>query len=101
MIGYQRQRGWVPDPPVLRFGSAAYEKGGQFEKALRTFQQQLDAKVDPDLITFSSLVSACVRAGALDLFHSVLMPVAYWCPALHNNISTLQASLKRPLECLM
>ena len=42
---------------------AAYEKGGQFEKALRTFQHQLDAKVDPDLITFSSLVSACVRAG--------------------------------------
>ena len=42
---------------------AAYEKGGQFEKALKTFQHQLDAKVDPDLITFSSLVSACVRAG--------------------------------------
>lgn len=46
-----------PSPP-------AYEKGGQFEKALKVFQQQLDAKVDPDLITFGSLVSACERAGA-------------------------------------
>lgn len=44
--------------------AAAYEKGGQLEKALAAFQQQLRDGVEPDLITYSSLISACERAGA-------------------------------------
>ena len=45
---------------------AAYEKGGQLGKALDAFQQQLDAGVPPDLITYSALISACERAGGCE-----------------------------------
>ena len=42
---------------------AAYEKGGQFEKALQIFDDQCREGIEPDVITFSSLVNACMRAG--------------------------------------
>lgn len=53
-------------PNTITFSALlnAYEKGGQFSRALSVFNQQLEAMVDPDIITFSSLIAACERAGA-------------------------------------
>ena len=51
----------APSPPA----PAAYEKGGQLGKALEAFREQCEAGVAPDLITYSSLITACQRAGAL------------------------------------
>jgi pentatricopeptide repeat protein len=48
------------------FLSAAYEKGRQLDKALAMFEAQIEAKVDPDMITYSSLLRACERAGAVE-----------------------------------
>lgn len=70
----------VSDPHAACFPhllpSAAYEKGGQLQRALAAFRRQLATGVPPDLITYSSLISACERAGALPPFAAWLLSAA-------------------------
>lgn len=68
----------LPTLPATPPAPAAYEKGRQLEKALKAFQRQLENDVEPDVITFSSLIAACERAGSveravwlLDMMHAL------------------------------
>jgi pentatricopeptide repeat protein len=51
---------------TFTFRLAAYEKGRQYERALALFHEQLENNVDPDAITFASLLNACDRAGVCE-----------------------------------
>ena len=62
-------------PPCPHHTAAAYEKGGQLGRALDAFREQLAAGVAPDLITYSSLITACERAGARSVRRQALSAV--------------------------
>jgi len=44
------------------FDYVAYEKAGKLDRALEVFGEQIDAGVEPDVITYASLLNACCKA---------------------------------------
>ena len=65
------------DPDVISYNAAisAYEKGGQWQQALKLFEAMPKAKVDPNVISYSATISACEKGGqwqqALRLFEAM------------------------------
>lgn len=62
---------------VYVFRDVAYEKADMLDKALELFGEQIDSGIEPDIITYSSLLSACAKARdmktaleLLDAMHS-------------------------------
>ncbi|KAG9141080.1 hypothetical protein Leryth_001588 [Lithospermum erythrorhizon] len=58
----------VPIRDVVTWNTiiGGYVKQGFFKKALAFFREMLDSNIDPDGFTFSSVITACARLGALD-----------------------------------
>ena len=70
--------GQISHPDVVSWNTiiAAFAQHGLYEKAQSYFNQMLMVSVQPDGLTFLSLLAACSRAGKVDesmnLFHSMV-----------------------------
>ncbi len=53
------------EPDVIRYNAAisAYEKGGQWEKALQLLDEMQQRRLEPDVISFNAALSACKNGG--------------------------------------
>lgn len=52
-------------PNCVTFSSmiSVYEKAGKFDAAIQLYERQIEAKIQPDLITYVSVLGACKGAG--------------------------------------
>jgi len=61
-------------PNRVTFSSmiSAYEKANKFDKALQIFQEQIESGIEPDYISFSSVLNACLKGGDMKAVRDVL-----------------------------
>ena len=61
-------------PNRVTFSSmiSAYEKANKFDKALQIFQEQIGSGIEPDYISFSSVLNACLKGGDMKAVRDVL-----------------------------
>ncbi|KAK7269255.1 hypothetical protein RIF29_21976 [Crotalaria pallida] len=63
----------MPQRDVISWTSmiTAYSQANQFTEAVRLFKEMMEAKVKPDEITVTSVLSACAHIGSLDVGEAV------------------------------
>jgi len=85
---------------------SVYDKANKFDMAMKTYKEQIESNIQPDLITYASILTACQRAGCLknaveilETMHanSLLGPLQMY----HNLLSECSEDWETALEIFL